>query len=122
MSPAAEKAKALLYVSAQTTSDVYVYNYKTRALLGKLTGFKLPVGSCEDTQGDVWIANFDGKNVDEYAHGKSKRLTKLETDGAARGYAIDPTTGNLVPSCKSQRSYVNMMHESYRPGDPIDDR
>lgn len=94
----AERAKYLLYVSDQTTSDVYIYNYGTKALLGKLTGFNLPVGSCEDAEGDVWIANFGGQNVDEYAHGRSRRMKKLKTDGAARGCSIDPTTGNLAVS------------------------
>jgi hypothetical protein len=90
------RSEDLIYASAYTQNDVYVYDYKTGKQVGLLTGFDVPNGQCVDKKGDVWIANTDGSSVIEYAHGGSAPIATLAADGAPFGCAIDPTTGNLA--------------------------
>ena len=95
MSPDAKRAKKLLYVSDWATEDVFVYDYKNGALMGKLTGLHSPYGQCVDKKGDVWIISYAG-SVTEYAHGGTKPLKTLTTDEQPVGCSVDPTTGNLA--------------------------
>jgi hypothetical protein len=95
MSPDAKRAKKLLYVSDWGTEDVFVYDYKNGALVGKLTGLNSPYGQCVDKKGDVWIVSYGGA-VTEYAHGGTKPLKTLTTDEQPVGCSVDPTTGNLA--------------------------
>jgi hypothetical protein len=90
MLPAAYKLKALLYAADWYNGDVYVYDYKTGTLVGTLTGFDEPMGSCEDAKGDVWITSFDGNNAIEYAHGGTSPLKTLATLGYSNGCSISP--------------------------------
>ena len=60
MSPAAKRAKKLLYVSDWGTEDVFVYDYKTGTLVGTLTNLESPSGQCVDKKGDVWIVSAGG--------------------------------------------------------------
>jgi hypothetical protein len=96
MTPDAPAIKELLYVSDWQTDDVFVYNYENGAIVGRLTGFSRPYGLCVDGPGHVWITNFDGKAVVEYAHGGSKPLRTLQSAGHSSGCSVDPTNGNLA--------------------------
>lgn len=94
----AKKTKELLYVSDAYTRHVYVYNYKTGALLGRLHGFFQPSGQCVDGNGDIWIADYAGESIVEYAHGGIKPIKSMRTTGQPDGCSVDPTTGNLAVS------------------------
>jgi hypothetical protein len=97
MSPAALKTSKLLYVSGAATNTVYVYNYKTRALVGELRGIRQPSGECVDKKGDVWITSWQELTVTEFAHGDSVPIAQLTTPRAMQaGCSIDPVTGNLA--------------------------
>lgn len=102
MAPDAANIKRLLYVSDHHTDDVYVYDFRRRTLVGKLTGFHDPYGQCVDAAGDVWITNFSGSSVVEYAHGRSKPLRTLATDGYSIGCSVAPqgdlSVANLTTS------------------------
>ena len=89
MSPDAKRLKQLLYISDWDTNDVYVYDYKTRAQVGTLTGFDEPYGQCVDSKGDVFVANFNGASLVEYAHGGSTPIATLSTDGSTIGCSVD---------------------------------
>jgi hypothetical protein len=93
----AKKMPHLLYVGDQYTDSVFVYEYKTGAELGKLTNFKLPFGLCVDAAGDVWVTQYYGQSVTEYAHGEAKPIQTLSTGGSAIGCAVSPT-GDLAVS------------------------
>jgi hypothetical protein len=101
MAPDAKNIKKLLYVS-DGNDTVYVFNYKTEALVGKLTGENgLSQGQCVDKLGDVWLieyGNIDGVlgSAVEYAHGGSTPLKTLSTEGTSVGCSIDPTSGDLA--------------------------
>jgi hypothetical protein len=95
MAPEA-KNESLLYVSDSYNNDVAVYNYRTGDQVGQLDGFDSPSGQCVDAQGDVWITNYFGGQVVEYAHAGTTPLKTLATDGNGEGCSIDPTTGDLA--------------------------
>lgn len=97
MSPQAKSAKQLLYVSDLGNFVVWVFSYPALEPLGKLTGFVQPQGLCTDSAGNVWIANTEGSQMREYAHGGTKPIAKLtDAFGYPAGCAVDPRTGNLA--------------------------
>ncbi len=96
MSPDAKSIKSLLYVSGAGTGTVYVYDFKTHQLVGELSGFDQPDGECVDGIGDIWITDYMGGTVSEYAHGGSTALKTLRAGTFQTACSIDPTTGNLA--------------------------
>ena len=101
MLPEAKRTKELLYISDQATDHVYVYDYKTRRLLGRLNGFYKPAGQCVDANGDVWITDSTAEAVVRYAHGALRRSKRIRTIGLPNSCSIDPTHGNLAVSDSS---------------------
>jgi hypothetical protein len=97
MLPEARKVKELLYVSDDATRFVYVYNYKTGVEVGQLQGFAIPRGQCVDKKGDVWITDFDGGSVIEFAHGGNTSIKSLSVDGFSSGCSVAPN-GDLAVS------------------------
>jgi hypothetical protein len=89
MSPNAKKSKALLYIGDDDTNDVYVYDYKSGAAVGTLTGFDGPYGECVDGKGDVYVANFDAGTVVEYAHGGASPIQTYSPGGTPIGCSVD---------------------------------
>lgn len=98
MSPAAKNVKELLYISGAVTNTVYVYDYKTKTLVGELTGFDQPSGQCVDAKGDIWITDWQSFEVSEYAHGGTSPIAVLKMENLQTGCSIDPTTGDLAVS------------------------
>ena len=87
----------LLYVANSTT--VTVYSYPGGQHLRTLYHFYDPQGECVDKNGDVFITNFGGGQIFEYAHGGTKRIATLKSPtGGPIGCSVDPTTGNLAVS------------------------
>lgn len=95
VSPKAAKIKKLLYVS-DGSDDVYIYNYKTGAFVGWLSGFLQSSGQCIDAAGNIWISDYVAQAVVEYAHGRTKPLKRIATNGQPDSCSIDPTSGNLA--------------------------
>jgi hypothetical protein len=90
----------LLYVS-DPSGPVYVYAYNTtRKLVGTLTGFSYPYGQCVDANGDVWITDWKGSDVVEYAHGGTSPLKALGTDAPPVGCSVSPS-GDLAVANRS---------------------
>lgn len=110
----AKKIKRLLYVSDWQTDDVFVYDYATGDRVGKLTGFHAPYGQCEDAKGDIWIANYNGKTVVEYAHGGTAPLATLKAGKENQGCAIDPVTGNLAVASLTGKQHVILIWKRAR--------
>lgn len=86
----------LLYV-ADFDNEVTVYDYKSRKLVGILTGFSRPMGECADAAGDVYITDSSAKQIVEYAHGGTQPIETL-SDAPDTPYtcSVDPTTGDLA--------------------------
>src|SRR5579863_489115 len=85
-------AKTLLYISDWATNEVFVYDYDSRAQIGKLDGFKQPSGECVDSKNDVWITDFRASDVLKFGHGGSKPIETLQTTGHPIGCAVDFTS------------------------------
>lgn len=120
MAAGANSIKALLYISDHHTDDVYVYNYKTGELVGKLTGFHDPYGQCVDATGNVWIVNYSGSTVVEYAHGGMKPIKSLATDGASIGCTVDYLNNLYVANITTPSGPGDLqvwMNESGTPTD-----
>lgn len=90
--------ESLLYVSSVGDGSVDVYNYKTGEQEGGLSGLQYPYGQCVDGAGDVYVTQFFGAAVTEYAHGGTSPIKTLSGPGYPIGCSIDPTTGNLAVS------------------------
>lgn len=91
------KREDLLYLSDGSSGSVLVYSYPKAKLVGKLIPFNSPAGMCPDGNGDVWITNFDGGSIVEYAHGGTDPISTLEVPNIyPQDCSIDPTTGNLA--------------------------
>jgi hypothetical protein len=88
-------SRDLIYV-ANINSGVTVYTYPRGELIGNLQGFKRPNGLCVDRKGNIFVANFGGGTIVEYAHGGKSPIETLRDDGTPNGCAIDPTTGDLA--------------------------
>jgi hypothetical protein len=91
------KHEDLLYVSDNGANDVLMLSYPDLKLVGKLQGFGSPRGLCADKAGDVFITNFQGQDILEYAHGSKLPKANLTEHGhSPYDCAVDPTTGNLA--------------------------
>jgi hypothetical protein len=98
MAPDAKK-KDLLYISDVSDNEVTVYSYPPGQLEGTLTGFDVPTGLCSDKAGDVFVTDFEGSEILEYAHGGTTPIATLTDPGQwPSGCSVDPTTGNLAVS------------------------
>jgi hypothetical protein len=87
----------LLYVANSTT--VTVYSYPRGQLLGTLKHFYAPQGECVDKNGDVFVTNFGGGQIFEYAHAGTRRVATLKSPAAGPiGCSVDATTGSLAVS------------------------
>jgi hypothetical protein len=115
------KRHALIYVSDYGNGDVYILEYKTGYLEGTLTGFTIPLGMCVDRAGDVFIANYAGENILEYAHGGGSPIATLHDTGYnPRGCSVDPTTGNLAVTNWEAYPYAggNLLIYQHATGTP----
>lgn len=87
----------LAYVS-DGISTVYVYSFPQLQTVGKLTGFSQLEGLCVDNAGDVWVADYGGQKMEEFAHGASKPKSTLKLDDYQTPVAcsVDRKTGDLA--------------------------
>jgi hypothetical protein len=94
------KLRELLYVSDDTTYDVYVFSYPQGKLVGTLTGFAAPGSLCGDAAGDVFIPNVLTSTIVEYAHGSASPIATL--NDAKQSYPdacdVNHVTGDLAVS------------------------
>ncbi|MGC2404900.1 MAG: hypothetical protein WA431_00630 [Candidatus Cybelea sp.] len=81
----------VMYLSDEAENVVDEY----AAALFTLTGFSEPYGECVDARGNAWITNFSGESVVEYAHGGTKPIGMLKTNGYSIGCAVSPN-GDLA--------------------------
>jgi hypothetical protein len=91
------KSEDLLYVSNYFNGRVNVYSYRTRRLVGQLSGLNGPGGECSDKSGDVFIANVKGASIVEYGHGGTSPIATFDDSGYyPNDCSVDPATGDLA--------------------------
>jgi hypothetical protein len=106
------QSQDLLYLSDVQTNDVYVFSYPQRKLVGTLSSFGAPRSECVDRRGNVWIADVQGYDVAEYAHGGTKPLVELSTPWAPRGCSADPHSDTLAVSGGDKGMILAVYHRS----------
>ena len=91
-------AKGPLAYVADGATSVSMYSYPQLKLVGQLTGIEQPEGLCVDSAGDVWVADYGGQKMEEFAHGASKPKATLKLENFQNPYAcsVDRKTGNLA--------------------------
>lgn len=92
------KSGALLYLSDLQRNEVLVYTYPQNRQVAVLKNFGTPRSECSDAKGNVWIADTEGEDVVEYAHGGTAPIVALNVNGPPTGCSVDPVTGNLAVS------------------------
>jgi len=89
------KSQDLLYV-ADSATGVYVFTYPEGKQVG-LIRVDVGGGLCSDKNGNVFVTDFSGQKVFEYAHGGSTLIATLNVDGGLPwDCTVDPVTGNLA--------------------------
>lgn len=89
--------KKLLYVSDISAGAVEIYTYPEMTFAGYIVGFVEPTALCTDRAGNVWVGDYKGFAVYEFAHGATTPLNVLTADlDGPTGCAIDPKSGNLA--------------------------
>jgi hypothetical protein len=89
LSPAAKKAKHLIYVSDFTGNAVEIYSAagSGQSPIGEITdGISGPEGNCVDAHGDLWVTNVTNQTVTMYPHGNT--TYKLQYTGFAYPTAV----------------------------------
>jgi hypothetical protein len=91
------KSEDLLYVADAGLNQVDVYSYPKGEQVGTLTGFDGLAFLCTDKAGDVFVPNYDQREILEYAHGGTSPTATLD-DPYSYPYScsVDPATGNLA--------------------------
>ncbi|MGA8098517.1 MAG: hypothetical protein WB810_07645 [Candidatus Cybelea sp.] len=92
------KSETLVYVTTLgDPGDMYVYDYASGNLVGRISKLSYPSGACSDVQGNVFIAMQNASEVYEYAHGGTTPIAILSTEGyQPQSCSVDPNTGNLA--------------------------
>jgi hypothetical protein len=83
-----KKNGALLYVGDYSTGDVLVFDFPSGKQVGTLTGLDGPYGMCVDAKGDIYVANFYGGTLVEFAHGAGVPKNIYETGGEPIGCSV----------------------------------
>jgi len=96
-------AGALLYVastSGRYRSSIGILSFPAGTPVGKISLKSYVSGVCADSSGNVWLTTYADSawTVYEYAHGGTKPISEIKPARrhAARGCAVDPTTGDLA--------------------------
>lgn len=92
------KGGDLLYVTNAKTDEVFVYTYPQGKHVGTIGDLGAPRSECADANGNVWVADTEGEDVVEYAHGGSAPIVALNINGPPTGCSVDPVTGSLAVS------------------------
>lgn len=87
--PNATARASLIYLSDFSGGVVHVYDYGSGREAGELSGFTTPDGECVDAKGDVYIADYEGSEIDEFAHGGTTRLKTYRTRGFPISCSVD---------------------------------
>lgn len=99
-----------LYVGGAGENAVYIYDYTTQQQVGELTGyFNDPAGECVDGKGNVWITNYLGTSMVEYARGNPypyQPIAMLTTPMFTNGCSVSPN-GDIAASVFEGPSYSN---------------
>ena len=98
VSPDVKRAPRLLFISDDSTQDVYIFTMPAMQLKGTLTGFNAPQGMCTDKQGNIWIVNTGTAQGLKYSRTGKQLGSVSDPSGTPVGCAVNPTNGDLALS------------------------
>lgn len=98
VSPDVKRAPRLLFISDESTQDVYIFTMPAMQLKGTLTGFNGPQGMCTDRQGNIWIVNTGTAQGLKYSRSGTQLGAVSDPSGTPVGCAVNPTNGDLALS------------------------
>ena len=98
VSPDVKRAPRLLFISDDSTQDVYIFTMPAMQLKGTLTGFNGPQGMCTDRQGNIWIVNTGTAQGLKYSRTGNQLGSVSDPSGTPVGCAVNPTNGDLALS------------------------
>lgn len=94
MDPGAAKDR-LLYVTSG--SKVLAYAFPSGKLVGTIARLRHPAGLCTDTAGNLFVTEFAGQRISEFAHAGTKPIARLRDPGEEPvDCSFDPASGNLA--------------------------
>lgn len=106
------KSQDLLYLSDVKNDTVAIYAYPKGGLVSTLKGFGKPRSECADSLGDVWIADVEALQVEEFKPGKTKPAIALSTQGTPSGCSVSPTGGSVAVAGGSNGVVLSVFHHS----------
>ncbi len=98
VSPDVKNARRLLFISDDSTQDVYIFTIPAMVLKGTLTGFNGPQGMCTDKHGNIWIVNTGTAQGLKYSRTGKLLGSVSDPSGTPAGCAVNPTNGDLALS------------------------
>jgi hypothetical protein len=96
VSPDVQRAPRLLFVSDVETDDVYIFTMPDMTLKGTITGFNQPQGECSDRHGNIYVADTQAKQVEEFSRTGTLLNTYVDKYGYPVGCAINPVNGDIA--------------------------
>ena len=98
VSPDVKRAHRLLFISDDSSEDVYIFTMPAMQLKGTLTGFNGPQGMCSDKQGNIWVVNTGTAQGLKYSRTGHLLGSVADPSGTPVGCAVDPINGDLALS------------------------
>ena len=98
VSPDVKRASSLLFISDDSSQDVYIFTMPAMQLEGTLTGFNGPQGMCSDKQGNIWVVNTGTAQGLKYSRTGQLLGSVSDPSGTPAGCAVNPTNGDLALS------------------------
>lgn len=105
-------SQKLLYISDHGTEAVEIYTYPGLTYAGELTGFQQPSGVCSDQAGNVWVTDWNGGTVSEFAHGGTRPINVLSGFNYPYDCAIDRKSGDLAVSMSQDPTQLAIFHNA----------
>lgn len=84
-----KKKKGALWISDDSSNDIFVYSLPKLTETMTLTGFNEPQGMCTTKTGDVWIANTGTEQMLEYSPAGKEIVSVTDYYGYPVGCAVD---------------------------------
>ncbi len=96
ISPDVQKAPRLLFVSDDGSDDVDIFTMPDMTLKGTITDFNQPQGECSDKHGNIYVADTQATQVEEYSRSGTLLNAYADSYGYPVGCAVNPVNGNLA--------------------------
>ncbi len=96
ISPDVQRAPRLLFVSDDGNNDVDIFTMPDMKLKGTITDFNQPQGECSDKHGNIYVADTQATQVEEYSRTGKLLSAYADVYGYPVGCAVNPLNGDLA--------------------------